>query len=235
MVQFFLNHGADPNAVSYYGETPLHLTLCKNIHGPEYKDDWTEDQRRAEVLLDFTDPEDDDANETYAYISGWRMALIDGLLNHPKTDVIVQDTEGASALHRAPYGKPECAIIVSRLIEKGADVSSWNSRKQCPLQLACLRGDSASVQVLLSHSADALYVDRDGLNALHYAATSRNLETISRILGASDANCLVFNLGPRVSEAGERRVPGKRRASVTVSLGYEQRSYRRPPLADSAT
>jgi ankyrin repeat protein len=190
MVQFFLDRGADPNAVSYYRETPLHLTLCKNIHGPEYKDDWTEDQWRAEVLLGFIDPEDDDVDETFADIARWRMAVIDGLLNHPKADVKVQDTDGASALHRAPYGKPECAIIVSRLIEKGADVSSWNSRKQCPLQLACLRGDSASVQVLLSHSADILYVDHDGLNALHYAATSRNVETISRILGASDTNCL---------------------------------------------
>ena len=41
MVQFFLDHGADPNAVSYCRETPLHLTLYKNVHGPTYNDDWT--------------------------------------------------------------------------------------------------------------------------------------------------------------------------------------------------
>jgi len=58
------------------------------------------------------------------------------------------------------------------------------------LHLACLHGDSASVQVLLIHGADILYVDHDGLNAFHYAATSGNVETTSRILGASDTNGL---------------------------------------------
>jgi ankyrin repeat protein len=141
-------------------------------------------------LLEFIDPEDDDADETYADIIRWRIAVVDALLHHPKVDLKVQDNEGASALHRVPYGEPECAIIVSKLIEKGAEVSAWNSRKQCPLHLACRRGDPASVQVLLSHSADILYTDHDGLNAFHYAVTSRNAETMSCILGASDANGL---------------------------------------------
>jgi ankyrin repeat protein len=163
MVQFFLDHGADPNAVSYYGETSLHLTISKNLQGSQYSDDWTEDHwtedhLRVEVLLELIDPEDDDANETYADIARRRIAVIDRLLSHPKADVNVQDSEGASALHRAPYGKLECAIIARKLIEKGADVSASNSRKQCPLQLACLNGDFASVKVLLSHGADILYV-----------------------------------------------------------------------------
>ncbi|PVH70410.1 ankyrin [Cadophora sp. DSE1049] len=86
------------------------------------------------------------------------------------------------------------------LIEKGAEVSAWNSKKQCPLHLACRRGDYASVQVLLSHGADILYVDQDGLNAFHYAATSRSAETFSRILEASDRNGL--NISTSRDEAG---------------------------------
>jgi len=190
MVQFFLDHGADTNAVSYCRETPLHLTLCKNVHGTNYNDDWTQDHWRVEVLLDFIDPEDDDADETYANIIMKRIAVVDALLHHPKVDLKIQDNEGASALHRVPYGEPKCAVIVSILIEKGAEVSAWNSKKQCPLHLACRRGDSASVQVLLSHGADILYVDQDGLNAFHYAATSGSAETLSRILEASDTNGL---------------------------------------------
>jgi ankyrin repeat protein len=31
MVQFFLDHGADPNAKSQYGEKPLHLTLSSTV------------------------------------------------------------------------------------------------------------------------------------------------------------------------------------------------------------
>lgn len=103
MVQFFLSHGADPNAVSYYGETPLHCTISKNLWGSKYTDGWIEDHLRVEVLLEFIDPEDDDASETYAdIIARQRIAMIDGLLSHPKTDVNVQDSEGASTLHRVP-------------------------------------------------------------------------------------------------------------------------------------
>jgi ankyrin repeat protein len=190
MVQFFLDHGADPNVVSCCRETPLHLTLCKNVHGTKYNDDWTQDHWRAEVLLEFTDPEDGDADETYANIIRQRIAVADALLRHPKVDLKIQDNEGASALHHVPYGEPECAIMVNKLIEKGAEVSAWNSEKQYPLHLACRRGDSTSVQVLLSYSADILHMDHNGLNAFHYAATSRNAETLSLILEASDTNGL---------------------------------------------
>lgn len=188
MVQFFLDHGADPNAVSCCRETPLHLTLYDNVHGPTYSDDWTQGCWRAEVLLDLIDP--DDADEIYANIIMQRIAVVDALVHHSKVDLKIQDNEGVLALHRVPYGKPNCDAIVSMLIEKGAAVSAWNSKKQCPLHLACRRGDYASVQVLLNHGADILYVDQDGLNAFHYAATSRSAETLSRILEASDSNSL---------------------------------------------
>jgi ankyrin repeat protein len=129
-----------------------------------------------------------------------RIAVVDALLHHPKIDLKIQDNEGASALHCVPYGKLKCDAIVSMLIEKGAEVSAWNSKKQCPLHLACRRGDYASVQVLLSHGADILYVDQDGLNAFHYAATSKSAETLSRIFEASDTNNL--NIYTLRDEAG---------------------------------
>ncbi|TAQ88653.1 hypothetical protein B7494_g3004 [Chlorociboria aeruginascens] len=189
MVQFFLDQGANPNAISYHGETPLHLTLRKDVHGPKYKDCWTDDDLRIEALQNL-DAEDEVLNEIHEFIPRQRMNIIDRLLNHSEVDIKIQDAEGASVLHRVPYGMPKCNDIVTKLIDKGADVSAWNSEKQSPLQLACLRGDSASVEVLLSHSADVLYMDSYGLNALHYAAKSRNIETISCILRKCDANCL---------------------------------------------
>ncbi|KAI9803499.1 MAG: hypothetical protein M1825_001842 [Sarcosagium campestre] len=189
MVQFFLDHGADPNAVSDCRETPLHLTLHKDVQddvqGLRYYDDWTEDcWRRA-----FAEDDDDQ-----------RIAVVDALLHHPKVDLKIQDNEGASALHRVPYGEPKCAVIVSMLIEKGAEVSAWNSKKQCPLHLACEYGDYASMQVLLNHGADILHVDQDGLNAVHYAATSGSAETLSRIIEASDTNGL--NISTSRDESG---------------------------------
>ncbi|KAF4637226.1 hypothetical protein G7Y89_g846 [Cudoniella acicularis] len=190
MVQFFLDHGANTNAVSYDEETPLHLALRQNVHGTKYQDDWTRDHWRGEYVLDLIDPEDDDADEIYADAIKWRKDVIDKLLGHSKIDVNIQDSKGASALHYAPYGKEKCHIIVKTLVEKGAEVSAWNSRKQSPLHLACKRGDSASTRVLLRHGANILYADDDGLNSLHYAAMSGNVETMLLVLKHSDEHGL---------------------------------------------
>jgi ankyrin repeat protein len=66
------------------------------------------------------------------------MAVIDALLSYSKTNVNVQDIKGVSALHHAPYGKHECALILSKLIERGVDVSVCNLKKQTALHLASL-------------------------------------------------------------------------------------------------
>ncbi|KFZ20148.1 hypothetical protein V501_00284 [Pseudogymnoascus sp. VKM F-4519 (FW-2642)] len=116
MVQFFLDHGADPNAVSCCRE---HLSILQ-------------------------------------------MERYTRMYTRQHTTMIGHKAAGELK-------------FVSMLIEKGAEVSAWNSKKQYPLHLACRRGDYASVQVLLSHGADILYVDQDGLNAFHYAATIRLL------------------------------------------------------------
>jgi ankyrin repeat protein len=171
MVQFFLDHGADPNALSHDDETPLHLALSRDLHGTKYPDDWTEGHWRAEGLLDIIDFEDDDAYEAaYNEVVKRRMAVIDALLSHSKTDVNVQDIEGASALHRAPYGKHECALILSKLIERGADVSACNSKKRTALHLASSQGDfsMASLQLLLDRGADVNATDVDGNTPLAF-------------------------------------------------------------------
>lgn len=80
-------------------------------------------------MLEFIDPEDDDANEIFASIIRRRITVVDVLLHYPKVHLTVQNNEGVLALHRVQYREPECAIIVSRLIENGAEVSAWDSRK----------------------------------------------------------------------------------------------------------
>ena len=91
------------------GDLALNIPLVQDhvaariVGTSQYTDGWIEDHLRVEVLLEFIDPEDDDASETYAdIIARQRIAMIDGLLSHPKTDVNVQDSEGASTLHRVP-------------------------------------------------------------------------------------------------------------------------------------
>jgi ankyrin repeat protein len=190
MVQFFLHHGADPNATScYYGETLLHLTLRKSVQGTKYSDSWTDDHCRVEYVLELIDPGDDDANETYVNVAKKRISALDALLRHPRIEVNIQDYKGATALHCLKYGFEECDILTSKLIERAADLSLANSEEQTPLHLACRGKDFTSVEVLLNHGVDISHSDRDGLNSLHWAAYSTNVETMSRILEAADRSC----------------------------------------------
>lgn len=45
------------------------------------------------------------------------------------------------------------------------------------------------MEVLLSHGADISHTDHNGLNSIHWAAHSTNVETMPRILEAADINC----------------------------------------------
>jgi ankyrin repeat protein len=215
MVQFFLNHGANPNARSYYGETPLHLTLRRSVQGTKYIDYWTDSNYRIEKKPDLIDDEDDAA---YENIAKQRMSVFSTLLSNPKTDVNIQDIKEATALHCLKYGFEGCNVLISKLIERGANLSLTNSAGQTPLQLACRGQDYNSVEVLLSYGADILHTDRDGLNSLHWAARSTNMETMSRILEAANTNCLdmyasvdrdrknalhfLLDNGPNIKESG---------------------------------
>jgi ankyrin repeat protein len=110
------------------------------------------------------------------------------LLRHPRIDVNIQDFKGASALYCLQYRYEKCDILISKLIERGTDLSLKNSGEQTPVYLACRGKDYSSVEVLLSHSVDISHTDRDGLNSLHCAVLSTNVETISCILETANTS-----------------------------------------------
>jgi hypothetical protein len=97
-----------------------------------------------------------------------RIAVIDALLSHTKTNITLNEIEGASARRDAPFGEVECALIVSKLIKKS----------QTFLHLASLHNDYLSVP-LLSSTANLSFTDQDGLNELHHSARSGNLEAVT--------------------------------------------------------
>ena len=144
-------------------------------------------------MLDIIDAEADEADEVdeaYEAVAKERMSIFDTLLSNPDINVNIQDIKGATALHCLQYRFEECDILISKLIERGADLSPRNSEKQTPLHLASRAKDYTSVEVLLSHGADISHTDRNGLNSLHWAAYSTDAETMSRILEAANTNCL---------------------------------------------
>ena len=72
-------------------------------------------------MLSLTDPEGDDADETFESVTKQRICVLDALLRHPRIDVNIQDLKGASALHYFHYGYEKCDILMSKLIDRGAN------------------------------------------------------------------------------------------------------------------
>ncbi|WYZ42254.1 hypothetical protein EsH8_V_001149 [Colletotrichum jinshuiense] len=97
MTKFFLERGADPNAVSEHGETPLHMALKRDLHGPrwpKFADHWNDPVHRVEDVLGYIDynPEDEvEYSSTAAMIEEHRSAIVNLLLDQELTEVNVQD------------------------------------------------------------------------------------------------------------------------------------------------
>jgi len=189
MARFFLEHGANPNAVSEYGETPLHLALKQDIHGrkwvPGNGDRWNDPDFRIELMLDYI-AYDSDGEEEYHIamdtIHKHRLDVVNTLLDHPEIDMTARDAYGASLLHCIRYGESGSQTILQMLLEKNISVSVRNLKGQTPLHLACLAGDANCLPILIGNGANAMFADEDGLNALHYAARSGDEKTIRLLL-----------------------------------------------------
>lgn len=188
MTEFLLENGANPNALSNYGETPLHLSLSTKLRGIKYQDDWNDPGLRAERLWDFLDFEEDDVELVIDDILKHRIAVLDALLSHPKIDLEERDYKGKCPIHCIEYKKPESTAYMERLVSKGADLACVDSKQQSALHLASRAGNRNAVSRLLSLGGDVTLPDKRGLNALHYAAQSRNHETLATILENEKAN-----------------------------------------------
>jgi ankyrin repeat protein len=187
MTTFLLEHGADPNALSDYGESPLHLALRTSLHGTKYQDDWVDPYLRVERLWDFVDPEEDDIDAVIADISEHRVAVLDALLSDPRTSFTIKDCKDEYPFHCIQYNQAESTTVIQKLVSKGADPSCGNSKQQTALHFASRAGDYESVIALLGLGADLTLTDDDGLNALHYAAQSGNHKTLIAILDTERA------------------------------------------------
>ncbi|KAJ3532880.1 hypothetical protein NM208_g8239 [Fusarium decemcellulare] len=188
MARFFLHNGANPNFASDHGETPLHLTLRRDLHGaewPENVDFWNHPDSRIEVSLGLAGW-DDEGEREYCSISAWiedeRSTTVSLLLERPEIDVNAQDIFGTSPLHVASRDTEYSKSMIQKLLKKGAIISSGNTKGETPLHLACREGNMDSVTTLLAHGASPMDVDVSGLNALHHAAHSGCWEKIEEVL-----------------------------------------------------
>ncbi|KAI4620747.1 uncharacterized protein J4E87_007075 [Alternaria ethzedia] len=171
MTSFLLKHGADPNALSEHGETPLHLALRRTILGKECKDAW---------------------DTVYPWMNPATEEVLDALLADHRVSVTAVDDKGEGPLHCIRYGKPGSATLVQRLVSKGADPSSANLSQKGPLNLAIQAGDYEAVKALLDVGASVSWTGEDGLNALHYAAQTRSDKIIMAVLESEQARAVTL-------------------------------------------
>jgi hypothetical protein len=99
MTKLLLEYGADSNALSNYGETPLHLTLRTALFGAKYQDDWKDSYLRAEYPLEFLDFEEDDVDAVLAEAAFERKGMLDALFTDPRISLTVTDHKGENLLH----------------------------------------------------------------------------------------------------------------------------------------
>ncbi|KAF7678877.1 hypothetical protein GT037_002625 [Alternaria burnsii] len=188
MTKFFLDHGADPNALSEYGETPLHLNQRLTLYGTRYKDSWTRRDYRLESRSRSRYRYEMDPN--FSSIASTRERILDALLDHPNISTATQDYQGENLLHCIKYGKPESVTLVQKLLSRGADPSCVNSSQKSPLRLASEAGDTASVVALLSTGTKAVWTEECLLHALDHATRNGDHEAIVAILELKEARAL---------------------------------------------
>jgi ankyrin repeat protein len=183
MTKFLLERGADPNALSGYNESPMHLTLRKTLHGPKYDDGWTDPHCRVECVWDFVNYEaEDDIDAVSAGVTKHRERVLDALLADTRTSLTIRDCHHEHPLHCVEYGKSGSVSLIQKLVCGGANPYETNLKQQNALHLASRAGDHDAVAFLLSLRVEPALTENKGFNALHLAAQGGNHEPITVLL-----------------------------------------------------
>ncbi|KAJ3642022.1 hypothetical protein Zmor_028486 [Zophobas morio] len=94
------------------------------------------------------------------------------MLLHFGASINIADKYKMNALHYASNSSTDNRDVMKLLIEKGIDLNAQNRNGTTALQLACLRGVYENAEMLLNSGASINIVNKDKMNALHYASDS---------------------------------------------------------------
>jgi ankyrin repeat protein len=92
-------------------------------------------------------------------------------------NVNVVDNQGMNALHYASWCLSVNTEIMDLLISKGVDVSAKTLDGKTALLYACKESQIKNVKRLIDRRANVNVADNNGMNALHYASWSVNVNT----------------------------------------------------------
>lgn len=174
LVQVLLVHGADPNAESNNGKTPLHV-----LSGPwMYNEDDVLNHTRLllEHGADVNIQDKDNQTPLLLAMVRDRFKLVRVLLEHG-ADANAESNDSGTPLHilleRRTYCEEEVLNHAQLLLEHGADVNRQDKKNRSPLHLAIGKDWFKLARILLEHGADANADNADGKTPLHLLSESQ--------------------------------------------------------------
>ncbi|KAF3389451.1 Serine/threonine-protein phosphatase 6 regulatory ankyrin repeat subunit A [Penicillium rolfsii] len=195
MTEYLINKGADPNARCYCLDTPLHVAIRRGLLDERrdhetslhrillpHDDAWTDNRWNVEVLKDhISDYESEEADEVLEYVEEQRLGVVKALLQSPTIDVNPENIQRDCPLHLLRYNYPSTPVIVSELLDMGADVSVRNGKGESILHLASAADAYSIVGDLLDRGVSIETTDYQGLSALHSAIRAGSCKTLRTI------------------------------------------------------
>lgn len=185
--QFDVGDGIDaPSWQDVDGYAPLHLSVIgghpKTTQALLQAEDWTGANAGRDVVRKHTEK----SGEVLALATKANFVSIVRFLVQAGFDVNYQDDQGESALHvAARFNHTECAsALLSGCDHQKADTElAENAFGWTPLFVACVDGQLAMVQLLISFGADLERLDTSGWTAKEHAALRGHI-SIARLLAA---------------------------------------------------
>jgi ankyrin repeat protein len=176
---FLLQHGADLNARSGFGDTALHIGIRRQLIGRKFDDLWETSQYAVESLRDLiTDHTGSEASDIYRAIDSAVIEIVETLLDNNSINVNVANNQGDYPQHVIDFHKHYALSILDKLVEKGALMSRSNKARQTCFHLASKARNFEVFRKFVNEGHDVMLQDADGMSPFHYAVSGGRLDIL---------------------------------------------------------